>query len=89
MVSTIVFLFPSVICGIFLRYRIQQVRCYLHISKSDKIVFDRVKTKDINTSIPDNTFIDNGCMKRKMISIDNGYSLLFQSQGIIRFFSCI
>ena len=66
-----------------------QIYCYLCIFESDEVVFNREEAKDVDTTVPNDAFIDDGCMKGQRIAIDHEYALFLQSDGIIIFVSCV
>ena len=48
-----------------------------------------MKTEDFDAAIPDEAFVDDGGMERKILVADNIYALLPQSGCIIIFFLCV
>ena len=42
-----------------------------------------MEAKDFDATIPNYIFINYSRMKTKMITIDNGYTMLLQSDGVI------
>ncbi len=45
---------------------LKHIRCHLSVSESDKIVFCGMEAKEIDATIPNGAFINNGSMKWKM-----------------------
>ena len=45
-----------------------------------------MEAQDFDTTIPNAAFVNDGSMKGKVVTIDYGYTLLLQSDGLVVLF---
>ena len=60
----------------------------LWVPESDEIIFDGMEAEDIDTTIPDCAFVNDGSMQGKMID-NHRNTLMLQTKGVVILFPSV